>query len=85
MPTHMVELHHSSDKNRHLHVPLELAQDVSQDGSVIDHLGDAAQHLKQSEPVAFPGDLEAQTKLLDHLGGGREGGVPAVGSRWLQL
>ena len=45
----------------------KLAQDISKDGSVINHSGDIATHLKQGKPVVLARDTQTMTHFLHNL------------------
>ena len=49
------------------HLPLKLAQNIGKDGSVINHFGDIAAHLKQGKPVVLARDTQTKTQLLHYL------------------
>ena len=49
------------------HLPLKLAQNISKDGSVINHFGDIPAHLKQGKPVVLASDTQTKTQLLHNL------------------
>lgn len=57
----------SSDTQTTPTVPLKFAQDISEDGTIINHLWNIATHLEQGKSVVLTRDMQTQAQFLHNL------------------
>ena len=57
----------SSDTQTTPTVPLKFAQDISEDGTIINHLWNIATHLEQGKSVILTCDMQTQAQFLHNL------------------